>query len=59
MLKAFGAELVLTDPVGGVKAALDKCAEIAAATPNSHVLGQFDNPANPKVLVLLNQRDFW
>jgi len=48
LLKAFGAELVLTQGTLGMNGAIAKAKELAEATPNSFIPGQFDNPANPQ-----------
>ncbi len=49
LLKAFGADLVLTPGAGGVKAAIAKAQEILNNTPNGYMLQQFSNPNNPKI----------
>ena len=48
LLKAYGAELVLTEGAKGMKGAIAKADELAAQIPNSFVPGQFVNPSNPK-----------
>ncbi len=48
LLKAYGAEIVLTDGKLGMKGAIDKANELAASIPNSFIPGQFTNPVNPK-----------
>ncbi len=48
LMQAYGAELVLTEGALGMKGAIAKAEELAAATPDSFLPGQFANPANPK-----------
>ena len=49
LIKAYGAEIVLSEGAKGMKGAIAKAKELAEEIPNSFIPGQFDNPANPKI----------
>ncbi len=59
LLKAYGADLVLTEGTKGMKGAIEKANELAAEIPDSFIPGQFTNPANPAAHIATTGPEIW
>ncbi|PIO61745.1 hypothetical protein TELCIR_16722 [Teladorsagia circumcincta] len=59
LLKAYGAEVVLTDPAVAVRGAIERAEELAKVIPNAFIPNQFSNPANPEAHYLTTGPEIW
>ncbi|MBP3580099.1 MAG: cysteine synthase A [Clostridia bacterium] len=59
LIRAYGAQIVLTEGAKGMSGAIEKANELAASIPNSFVAGQFENPSNPRAHYLTTGPEIW
>ena len=59
LLRLYGAEVIITESMGGMHEAVDEAARMARETPNSFVPQQFENPANPEMHRRTTAEEIW